>query len=82
MSKYWHILQTQGEIEERIREWRLGLRERERDRAMEAVVATKLGIKVAALCGSLSKGSYNRGLVHSGTFFAFVFSVSCFVFGS
>ena len=43
---------------------------------MEAVVAATPRVKVAALCGSLRKGSYNRGLVRSGTFPAFVF---CFV---
>ncbi|XP_050283126.1 NADPH:quinone oxidoreductase-like [Quercus robur] len=32
---------------------------------MEAVVAAKPIIKVAALCGSLRKASYNRGLVRS-----------------
>ncbi|KAK7837952.1 nadph:quinone oxidoreductase, partial [Quercus suber] len=40
-------------------------RERERERAMEAVVAAKPRVKVAALCGSLRKGSYNLGLVRS-----------------
>ncbi|KAL7204718.1 hypothetical protein ACSBR2_017763 [Camellia fascicularis] len=32
---------------------------------MEAVVATKPAITVAALCGSLRKGSFNRGLLRS-----------------
>ncbi|THG08419.1 hypothetical protein TEA_015077 [Camellia sinensis var. sinensis] len=32
---------------------------------MEAVVATKPVIRVAALCGSLRKGSFNRGLLRS-----------------
>ena len=32
---------------------------------MEAAVAKPL-LKVAALCGSLRKGSYNRGLVRAG----------------
>ncbi|KAF5952504.1 hypothetical protein HYC85_010448 [Camellia sinensis] len=32
---------------------------------MEAVVATKPVITVAALCGSLRKGSFNRGLLRS-----------------
>ena len=45
---------------------------------MEAVIAAKPIIKVAALCGSLRKGSYNRGLVRSGTFSAFVFNY-CFI---
>lgn len=50
---------------------------------MEAVIAAKPIIKVAALCGSLRKGSYNRGLVRSGTFSAFVLStVFYFVFGN
>ncbi|GMI86203.1 NADPH:quinone oxidoreductase [Hibiscus trionum] len=32
---------------------------------MEAVVAAKPVIKVAAICGSLRKGSYNRGLIRT-----------------
>ncbi|KAE8690622.1 putative NADPH:quinone oxidoreductase 1 [Hibiscus syriacus] len=34
---------------------------------MEAVVAAKPVINVAALCGSLRKGSYNRGLIRTAT---------------
>lgn len=33
---------------------------------MEAMAAAKPVIKVAALCGSLREGSYNRGLLRYG----------------
>ena len=75
--RYQHILQIHAETEDRTRELRTEIK-REREK-MEAVVAAKPIIKVAALCGSLRKASYNRGLVRSGTF---VFSVFYFVFRS
>lgn len=34
---------------------------------MEAMVASQPVIKVAAICGSLRKASFNRGLIRSGT---------------
>ena len=60
---YWHILETLTEKTETLRE-----------REMEAVVAANPIIKVAALCGSLRKASYNRGLIRSGTLFFLSFS--------
>ena len=78
LSKFKHTLYTQRHRDRQ--KWESENCEFE---AMEAVIAAKPIIKVAALCGSLRKGSYNRGLVRSGTFSAFVFStVFYFAFGN
>lgn len=38
-------------------------------RTMATIPITKPVVKVAALCGSLRKASFNRGLIRAGTFF-------------
>jgi len=43
--------------------------------ASEAIAATP-AIKVAAICGSLRKGSFNRGLIRSGTDLILAFRLS------
>ena len=48
---------------------------------MAAVAAAKPVIKVAALCGSLRKGSYNRGLLRTGSVSAKSVKSELFQFG-